>query len=207
MIDGHVKNVLVLESGVRRSKRCAAVFADLHALAFGADNQTIGMIWIDDDGIDDPVAGSYALPVIFVGGLPQAAGGSRVEHLRILRILANELRSAEHERNAFVLGPSLRGVHAVINAGAGSGVDIFRIGGIDNDAHHIGIIDHARFNWKPVLAAVGGFPRQMISSGINNVFVAGIESDGVKIAKVFVLGWRNQSPVGAIVGRAVYTGQ
>src|ERR1700688_3547918 len=143
MIDGYVKNVLVLESDVRRSKRCAAVFADLYALAFGADNQAVGMIRIDDDGIDNPVAGSHALPIILVGGLPQSAGSSRVKHLRVLRILANQLRSAEHEGNAFVLGPILRAVHAVINARAGGGVDIFRIGGIDDDAPDVGIIDHA----------------------------------------------------------------
>src|SRR4029077_6152776 len=133
MIDGHVKDVLVLEAGVRRGECCAAVFADLHALAFGADNQAFGMIRIDDDGVDNPVAGSDALPIILVSGLPQAAGGSRVEHLRVWQIMANELRSAEYEGNAFVLGPGLPGVHAVINAGASGGVDVFRIGWIDDD--------------------------------------------------------------------------
>ena len=98
VVDGYVKNVLVLETGVRRSKGCAAVFADLHALAFGADNQAVGMIRVDDDGIDNPIAGSDAFKIALVGSLPQAAGGSGVERLRILGILANQLRSAEDER-------------------------------------------------------------------------------------------------------------
>src|ERR1700688_742035 len=115
VIDGYVKNVLVLETSVRRSKGCAAIFADLHALAFGADNQAVGVIRVDNDGIDNPIAGSDAFKIIFIGGLPEAAGGSRVERLRVLGILANQLRSAEYEGNAFVLGPVLRAVHAVIN--------------------------------------------------------------------------------------------
>src|ERR1700692_1144695 len=207
MIDGYVKNVLVLEPGIRRSKSCAAVFANLHALALGADNQTIGMIRIDDDGVDNPIAGSDALKIILVGSLPQAAGGSGVEHLGVLGILADQLRSTEHERNAFVLGPVLRAVHAVINAGAGGGVHVFRIGRIDNDAHDVGIIDHAGFNREPVFAAVGSFPWQVVGSGVNGVFVAGIESDRVKVAKVFVLRWSDQGPVCAVVSRAVNTGQ
>src|SRR3984893_3342979 len=165
------------------------------------------MIRVDNDGVDNPIAGSDAFKIIFVGGLPQAAGGSGVECLEVLGILANQLCSAEHEGNTFVLAPVLGAVHAVINTGAGSGVDIFRIGGIDDDAHDVGIIDHAGFNREPVFAAVGGFPWQVVGSGINNVFVTGIESHGVKIAKVFVFRWRNQSPVGAIVGRTIYTGQ
>src|ERR1700693_4789436 len=116
------------------------------------------MIWIDDDGIDNPIAWGDALKIILVGGLPQAAGGSGIEHLRGLGILANQLRSAEYEGNAFVLGPILRPIHAVINDGASSGVYIFGIRRIDNDAHDVGIIDHAGFNREPVFAAIGGFP-------------------------------------------------
>src|SRR4029077_14880885 len=108
MIDGYVKNVLVLDPGVRRSKCCAAVFADLHALAFGANNQAVGMIRVYDNGVDNPIAGGDAFPIILVGGLPQATGGSRVEYLRVSRILANQLRPAEYEGNAFVFGPVLR---------------------------------------------------------------------------------------------------
>src|ERR1700730_12315421 len=165
------------------------------------------MIRVDNDGVDNPIAGSDAFKIIFVGGLPQAAGGSGIECLRVLGILANQLRSAEHEGNTFVLAPVLGAVHAVINTGAGSGVDIFGIGRIDHDAHDVGIIDHAGFNREPVFAAVGSFPRQVVGSGVNSVFVARIESDRVKIAKIFVLRWGDQGPVCAVVSRAVNAGQ
>src|SRR5450432_3040277 len=69
VVDGHVENVLVLKAEVGGSKCCAAVFADLHALAFSAKNHAVGMFRIDDDRVNHPIAGSHALPVVLVGGL------------------------------------------------------------------------------------------------------------------------------------------
>ena len=61
----------------------------------------------------------------------------------MLRILLDQLRAAEDERNALVLRPWLRAVRAVIDAGAGGGMHVFRIRRIDDDAHHVGVVDHA----------------------------------------------------------------
>src|ERR1700694_894332 len=62
VIDRHIKNLLGLESEIGRSKRCAAVFADLNALALRSQNYPVRMLWIDDNRIDHPIARSNTLP-------------------------------------------------------------------------------------------------------------------------------------------------
>jgi len=100
----------------------------------------------------------------------------------------------------------LRAVHAVINAGAGGGVDVFRIGGIDDDAHDVGVVNHAFLNGEPVFAAVGGFPGEMIGAGVNCVFIFGVEGYGVEVAKIFVFRWRDQGPGCAFIEGAIHAG-
>ena len=179
-VDGDVGDVHVVEAVVGGGKRFAAIGADLDAFAFRADDELLGIIFVDDHGVDDPVARSDAPEIFFVGGLPKAAGGAGVESVGIGRIHEHELRAAENVGDALVLDPVGAGVGAVVDAGAGGGVDVFGIGGIDDDAHHVGVIDHALHHREPVLAAVGGLPGQVVGAGVNGVVVLGIESERVK---------------------------
>ncbi len=93
----------------------------------------------------------------------------------MLRILLDQLRAAKYEWDASVAFPILARVHAVINAGAGSGVHVRGIRGIDDYAHHIGVVDHAFYNRRPVPSSVGGLPGKVIGPGVNRVFVLWIE--------------------------------
>ena len=139
LVHCNVENVLVMESRVRGAERCACVFRNLHALAFGADDDAVRSFGIDDDCVHDPLDWSQSLPLVdaFVGRLPEAAGRSGVERFRMLRILANELRTAIDERNTRVALPRFAGIHAVIDAGARRSVHVGRIRCVDNDAHHV----------------------------------------------------------------------
>ena len=206
-VHGDVGDVLVLEAVVGGSKRSAAIVADLHALAFGADDDALGVLGIDEHCVDDPVARSNALEIFFVNGLPQAAGGSRVEHIGIRGIHADQLRAAEGVGNALILDPLLRAVGAVINAGAGGGVNVIRIRRINDDAHHVGVINHALHNREPVLAAIGGLPGKVIRAGVHDIVVFHVESDGVKILQVGMIVGRNFCPACAFVRRAINAGQ
>ena len=124
-----VGNVLVLEAVVGGSERCAAVIADLHALAFGTDDDALRILGIDHQCVDDPVTGSYALEIFFVNGLPEAAGGSGVKKFRIRGIHANDLRAAEGVGNTLIFHPLLRAIGAVIDAGACGGVTLSGLAG------------------------------------------------------------------------------
>src|SRR5262249_18507962 len=103
--------------------------ADLHAFALGADDDALRMARIDQHGVDDPVKRSHALPLIgaFVGCFPESAGGSGIERLRILGILANQLCAAIDERDAAVTLPVLLRVRAAVDAGGSLRVLVRRI--------------------------------------------------------------------------------
>ena len=205
MIHGHVQNVLVMETNVRRRVGHAAVVADLNAFAFGPQNHALRILLVNDDRVDHPISRCQALPFrSFVRGLPQAAGRSRVQRICMLRILLQQLCAAEHERNSAVARPLRAAVHAVINARARRCVNVVRIRGVNHDAHHVGVIDHTLADRKPRLAAVHRLPRQVKRSGINNVLVPRIKRHGVEVLQVVVLDGSNSFPRRAVVHRAIY---
>ena len=104
-VNRDVGDVHVVEADVGGGKGFAAVVADLHTFAFGADDQLLRILLVDDHRVDDPVARSHAAKIFFVDGLPEATGGAGVEDVRVRGIHANELRAAENVGNALVLHP------------------------------------------------------------------------------------------------------
>src|SRR6202040_3091756 len=100
-----------------------------------------------------------------------------------------------------------RGIGAVVDAGARGRVDVLRICRIDDNAHYIGVVNHALGNGGPVFAAVGGLPGKVIGSGVDDIIVAGVKGDGIEILEVVVLGWRDAFPICAFIGRAINAGQ
>ena len=204
-----VENVLVMESRIRGAERCACVFRNLHALAFGADDDAVRIFRIDQNRVHDPLDRSQSLPLVdaFIGRLPKAAGRSGVERFRMLRILANELRTAIDERNARVALPRFAGIHTVVDAGARGCVDVRRIRRIHDNGHDVGIVNHARFNGSPMLSAVCRLPGQVIGPCVNNVFVFRVKRDRVKVAQVVVIRGRDAFPGAAVILRAINAGQ
>ena len=84
VINGDIQKVLMLESHVGATKVAPPFSLICTPWRSVPRIKRSDVLGIDDDGVDDPVAGSHALPVIFVGGLPQTARRAGVEHLRIL---------------------------------------------------------------------------------------------------------------------------
>ena len=60
-------------------------------------------------------------------------------------------------------------IGTLIYAGARTGKNMRRIVLINRDTHHVGIVDHTLMNRSPILAAVDGFPWQMIRACVNCV--------------------------------------
>jgi len=86
-IDCDVENMLMIKP-VMAAATLSAIFADLYAFAFGSENHALRILWVDQDGIDHPIAGVVRLPLAaFIGGLPEAAGGAGIQSVRMLRIL------------------------------------------------------------------------------------------------------------------------
>ncbi len=137
-IDRDVQNVLMIESVVGSRECGAAIIADLYAFAFGSQDHALRILWIDQDGINHPIAGSGPLPfAAFIGGLPEATGGAGIQRVRMLRILFDQLGTAKYEWDASVAFPVLSRVHAVINAGTRSSVHVRGVRRVNHDAHHV----------------------------------------------------------------------
>src|SRR5215467_11162223 len=129
----------MIEAVIGSSERSSAIVADLHTFALGANNQALRITRIDQYRIHDPIEWSHSLPLIhaFVRGLPETAGGPRVESVWMLRILADQLRPAIDKWDAAIALPGIARVQAVINAGASRRVQVRRIRRIDDHSHHI----------------------------------------------------------------------
>ncbi len=198
-----------MEAGVRGGKRAARVFRDLHALAFRADDDAVRIFRIDQNRIHDPLDRSQALPLVdaFVGRLPEAAGRSGIKRIRMLRVLADKLGTAINERNPRVPLPRFAGIHAAVDAGARSCVDVRRVCSVHDNGHDVGIVNHACLNGSPVLAAVCRLPGQVIGPCVNNVFVFRVKRDRVKVAQVVVIRGRDAFPGAAVILRTINAGQ
>src|ERR1700719_4053136 len=99
----------------------------------------------------------------------------------MLWILTNQLRAAENEGNSLVLAPLLGAIRAVIDAGASRSMNVLRIRRVDDDAHDVGIVNHALGDGRPVFASVYRLPRQMVGSGVDDIVVVRIKGHGVEI--------------------------
>ncbi len=206
-VHGYVGDMLVLEAVVGGGESSTAVIADLHAFALCADDDALRILGIDDQSVDDPITGSHALEILVVDSLPEAAGGSSIERFVVVGIHANDLCAAEGVGNALILDPLLSAVGAVVDARACGGVDVIRIRRINDDAHHVGIVDHSFDHGEPVLAAIGGFPWQVIRARVNNVVVLRVECYGVKIFQVGMIVGSNFGPACAFICGTIHAGQ
>ena len=117
------------------------------------------------------------------------------------RVLGQRPRPAAAARDAADLGPACGRVSRAIDARAGGRVNGARRAPIERDREDVGIVDHARVDEPPGLAAVERLPRQMPGADIGDLGVHGIDRDGLDIAQLRMAGGREASPrIAAIVG-------
>ena len=88
---------------------------------------------------------------------------------------------------------------ALVDSGAGAGVNHRRIGGVHDDREHIGVVDHALVDAMPVGAAVVRLPGQVPGAGINHVGILGIDGDRFDVLEFGLAGRRNLLPAIAAV--------
>src|SRR5271166_6677057 len=120
---GYVGDVLMLKAIVCGGKSFATVVANLHTFTFRADHDALWVLRVDQQRVDNPVSGCYALEILVVHGLPQSAGRSCVQNVGICGIHANDLGAAEGVGNALIFNPLLRTIRAVVNARASRSVN------------------------------------------------------------------------------------
>ena len=66
---------------------------------------------------------------------------------------------------------------ALVNTGAGTGVDHRRISGVDDNGKYVRVVDHALVDVLPMGACIGGLPRQVPSPRIDDIGILGIDGD------------------------------
>jgi len=167
-VQRHIRNVLVLEAVVRRSERRTAVRADLDAFALRSNDNFLRVLLVNDQCVDDPVARGHTFEILVIHGLPETAGRPRVQNACIRGSIGSTAYGGT-PKECPDISPTAAAIHAVIDPRTRRGMHAFHIRGIDDDAHHIGVIDHALHHRKPVFAAIRGLPRQVISSSIDDV--------------------------------------
>src|SRR5438045_7987251 len=113
--------------------------------------------------------------------LPEPFCCSRVHSVTVAWILLQHASAPGRKRNALNLVEELSGTFALINTGAGAGVNDVWLFGIDDDGENVGVIDDAVLDIVPALAAIAGLPRQMPGTGINHIGVGGINLDRLNI--------------------------
>ena len=135
--------MLVLESRVRRSEACASVGAHLNALAFRPNDYLLRILRIDDQRIDDPVSRTHPLEILLVHRLPQSTCRAGKKHGGICGILPDQLRAAERRGDALVFHPLHSAIGAVVDSRARRGMHVLRVCWVHDNAHHVGVINHA----------------------------------------------------------------
>src|SRR5581483_11902305 len=93
----------------------------------------------------------------------------------------------------------LAGGFALVNAGAGAGVNHLGLMGIDDDGEDVGVVNHALVDGMPGAAAVRGLPRQVPGAGVNDVRILGVDGDRFDVLNVGVIGRRDELPALACV--------
>src|SRR5436305_11282236 len=109
--------------------------------------------------------------------LPEPFCCSRVHSVTVAWILLQHASAPGRKRNALNLVEELSGTFALINTGAGAGVNDVWLFGIDDDGENVGVIDDAVLDIVPALAAIAGLPRQIPGTGINYIVIGGIMRD------------------------------
>src|SRR6185312_83381 len=175
----------------------SAVVAGHYAAAIGGKEHPLRIARIDHHVIDDQIRGRDAAPSqSAVHALPQASRAARVDHAAVAGIFLDHAHATRAHRNCLDFAEELSTVHALVNAGAGAGVNRGRSLRIDCDREDVGIFIHALGELGPALAAVAGLEGQAPGSGINDVGIFRINSERLNV--VNLLG-RDASPVASAV--------
>src|SRR5712692_4396709 len=202
-IDGQVDDLPVIEALIRGMKILTGVLAYINARSFDADHQPARRLRMDHQGFDGPRRRRNPGPGdAAVERFPKALGCGGIERLGLQRILKEQVRAVRGRRDAAELGPQGAAALAAVNAGASAGEDPLRLSLVYADTHHVGVVRHSRMDGNPLAAAVGGFPRQMISAGVDDFRIGRINGNRIKVAQVFMVGGGNLLPTLAGILRA-----
>src|SRR4051812_10557128 len=160
----------------------AAVTADKHTRTIGSDQNVIGIARVNQNIVNDIVRRTDTRPGgPGIPGAPETFGGSGVNGRVIDGILLKDARASGREWNALNLLELLSGAVALINARAGAGIHNAGSVIINDDGEDIAVIDDALLDVAPGLATIAGLPREMPSSGVDNLWIRGIDGDGFEI--------------------------
>ena len=155
-----------------------------------------GLAGIKHDGID-LFFGKKLPRSAHIRALEQPHGGAGINQAVGLRIFANDVRTALAECQSHHLAPLIATVAAGVDAAAGAGEDVVRVGGVNVDGEDVGIIGHAGVNRIPGFAAVGRFPGQVGGAGVHDVGIFRIDRGGSDAAHFQVLRVGNARPASA----------
>src|SRR5690348_8239631 len=166
------------ESHVRSLEACAGVVAGENAAAIGREHYVIGIANIYEYVVDDHIwRGDAPPPLARVRGLKQTFSGPRVNHVAVLWILLEHASSSCRKGNALNLVEELARALALVNAGAGAGINNLRLFGINDYRENIGVVDDSILDVVPRTASVGSLPRQMPGSGVDRFRIVRINGN------------------------------
>src|SRR5581483_3232319 len=103
-----------------------------------------------------------------------ALGSAGINNGGIRGVLLEHTGAARRIRNALDFAKAMARVVALINTGAGAGVNHDRIGAVHDDRKDVGIVDDAVVDRSPGSAAVVGFPRQVPGTGVDDIGGTGV---------------------------------
>ena len=156
------------------------------------------------DGVHDPGGRSRAAPGHApVGRLPEALRGCRIDFFRLRRVLRDCVGAPCRVGNALNFSPLCGAVVAAINSRTSTGVDAPRVRTVDQDAHDVRIVNHSFVDGIPGAPAVRCLPGQMKRSSVDDLRIARIDRERVKIAQFRVMFGRNALPGFGRVKRSV----
>src|SRR5437762_14168234 len=110
---------------VRGSEGQTAIVAGHKAATIDGEKNALRVARIDHQVVDDQVGCGNATPFqSTVHALPQAGRAARVDHGAVVRILLDDANAARVHWDGFDFLKELSAIDALVDAGAGAGVDL-----------------------------------------------------------------------------------